>query len=120
MARARAMAGLAQILMLGGQVRGVADLARATRSTSARAVGARDIEGHALNTRGIGRGTLGEIDEALEDLRVALEIAEEVGSVDDIGRAYANRVFVLDVAGPARGGRRGGVGRRPRRRSDSG
>jgi DNA-binding CsgD family transcriptional regulator/tetratricopeptide (TPR) repeat protein len=97
-ARARAMAGLAQILMLGARFEESRTWAN-DALTAARAVGARDVEGHALNTRGIGRGTLGEIDEAIDDLRIALEIAEEVGSVDDIGRAHANLVFVLDVAG---------------------
>ncbi len=97
-ARARAMAGLAQILMLGARFEESRTWANDALA-AARAVGARDIEGHALNTRGIGRSTLGEIDEGIEDIRVALEIAEEVGSVDDIGRAHANLVFVLDVAG---------------------
>ena len=41
----------------------------------------------------------GEVDGGLEDLGAALAIAEEVGIVDDIGRAYANRAWVLDVAG---------------------
>ncbi len=97
-ARARAMAGLAQILMLAARF----DESRTWANdalAAARAVGARDVEGHALNTRGIGRSTFGEIEEAIEDLRVALGIAEEVGSVDDIGRAHANLVWVLDVAG---------------------
>ncbi len=97
-ARARAMAGLAQILMLGARFEESRTWANDAMA-AARAVGARDVEGHALNTRGIGRGTLGEIDEGIEDLRVALEIAEEVGSVDDIGRAHANLVFLLDGAG---------------------
>ncbi len=97
-ARARAMAGLAQILMLGGRFeesRGLAEEALVL----ARAVGARDIEGHALNTRGPDRSVAGEVDAALEDLGAALAIAEEVGIVDDIGRAYANRIWVLDTAG---------------------
>lgn len=97
-ARARAVAGLAQILMLGGRFeesRALADEALVL----ARAVGARDIEGHASNTRGLDRAALGEVEEGLEDLGTALAIAQEVGIVDDIGRAYANRIWVLDVAG---------------------
>jgi DNA-binding CsgD family transcriptional regulator len=97
-ARARAMAGLAQILMLGDRFEESRTWANDALSV-ARAVGARDVEGHALNTRGKGRIIFGEVEEALQDLRAALEIAEEVNSVDDIGRAHANGVWVLDVAG---------------------
>ena len=97
-ARARAMAGLAQILMLGDRFEESRTWANGALA-AARAVGARDVEGHALNTRGKGRSIFGEIDEALDDLRAALQIAEEVNSVDDIGRAHANAVWVLDVAG---------------------
>jgi DNA-binding CsgD family transcriptional regulator len=97
-ARARAQAGFAQILWLGGRYeesRKAADEALAI----ARAVGARDIEGHALNTRGADRGSSGDIEAAIDDLRTALAIAEEVGNLDDIGRAYANWVPILDMAG---------------------
>ncbi len=97
-ARARALAGLAQILFLHGRIpesRPLADEALAI----ARAAGARAIEGHALNTRGADRVVEGEVDEAVEDLRASLRIAVEVGSADDVGRAYANWTWVLDVAG---------------------
>ena len=97
-ARARALAGLAQILMLQRlypESRTLADEAIAM----ALATGARQIEGHALNTRGEDRVHAGEVDEALADLDEALRIAEEVGNLDDIGRAYANRIDVLEVAG---------------------
>ena len=66
----------------------------------ARAVGARDLEGHALNTRGQDRAAAaGQVAEGLEDLRMARAIANDVGIVDDIGRAYANEVWVLELAG---------------------
>ena len=97
-ARARAVAGLAQILMLGGRFREAR--ARADEALAlARDLGAHEIEGHALNTRGMCRGIDGDIDGAIEDLRTALAIAEEVGVVDDIGRAYANRSWILSGAG---------------------
>jgi DNA-binding NarL/FixJ family response regulator/tetratricopeptide (TPR) repeat protein len=96
-ARARAVAGLAQIIMLGGRFAESRVLAEEAL-TLARAVGAREIEGHALNTRGTTRGVAGEVDAGIDDLRAALAIAEEVGIVDDIGRAYANWVWVLDNA----------------------
>jgi DNA-binding CsgD family transcriptional regulator/tetratricopeptide (TPR) repeat protein len=97
-ARARALAGLAQILMLGGRFeesRPLADEALAI----ARAVGARDIEGHALNTRAVDRSVTGEVDPGLEDMAAAMEIAHVVDIVDDVGRAYANWTWILDLAG---------------------
>ena len=96
--RARAQAGFAQILWLGGQFD--ESLAAAEEALGiARAVGARDIEGHALNTRGADRAVIGEVNGGIEDLRAALAIAEEVGNIDDIGRAYANWIPSLDMAG---------------------
>jgi DNA-binding CsgD family transcriptional regulator len=97
-ARARAMAGFAQILMLGGRY--AESLAMAEDALGlARSVGARGIEGHARNTRGLGRGVAGDVDGGLEDLEVALRIAEEVDNVDDIGRAFANTTWMLELAG---------------------
>ena len=97
-ARARALAGLAQIVMLGGRFADAGVLAEEAL-TLARAVGARDIEGHALNTRGLSIAVGGGIDEAIEDMRTAVAIAEEVELVDDIGRAHANWTWIYDVAG---------------------
>ncbi len=96
-ARARAVAGFAQTLMLGGRFEESLALANDARLI-ARAVGARDIEGHAVNTRGVDRAVGGDVEGGLEDLRLALAMAEEAGVVDDIGRAHANRVMVLDLA----------------------
>ena len=95
-ARARAVAGLAQILMLAARFEESRALAEDALAI-ARAVGDRAIEGHALNTRGLDRAAAGEVDEGLADMDEALRIAEEVGNVDDIGRAYANWVWVLDT-----------------------
>jgi DNA-binding CsgD family transcriptional regulator len=61
----------------------------------ARAVGARAVEGHALNTLGVCRADLGHPDEGLELLRTALGIAIEIGSAWDIDRAYVNLGHVL-------------------------
>ncbi|MGZ8513887.1 MAG: ATP-binding protein, partial [Candidatus Limnocylindrales bacterium] len=97
-ARARAMAGLAQILMLGGRYTESRLMAEEALAL-ARTVGARSIEGHALNTRGLARGVAGEVEEALDDLDAALRIAGEVDNVDDIGRAYANTTWMLELAG---------------------
>ena len=97
-ARARAVAGLAQISVLGARFDEALILAEEAL-TIARAIGARDIEGHALNSRGLSRAVRGDIDLADADLRTALAIAEDVGIVDDIGRAYANWTWVFVVAG---------------------
>ena len=97
-ARARVVAGLAQILMLGGRFAESRPLAE-DALVLARAVGARDTEGHALNTLGVDRGIAGDIDGSLTDLDAALRIAETTGIVDDIGRAYANQAWMLDSAG---------------------
>jgi ATP/maltotriose-dependent transcriptional regulator MalT len=97
-ARARAVAGLAQILMLGGRFEESRGLAEDALSL-ARALGARDIEGHALNTHAVTRAIAGDVEAALEGIRVALRLAEEVNLVDDIGRAYANWADILDIAG---------------------
>ena len=97
-AQARALAGLAQILMLhrrNGESRALAEDAIGL----AQSTGARQIEGHALNTRGLDRALQGEVEEALEDMAHALHIAEEVGNLEDIGRAYANWIDVLALAG---------------------
>ena len=97
-ARARAVAGLSQILMLQNRYaesRRLADEA----IKLAKVTGARQIEGHALNTRAMDRVRDGEVDQALADMDNALRIAEEVGDVDDIDRAYCNRIDVLSVAG---------------------
>ena len=56
----------------------------------ARSIGARDLEGHALNTLGILLSSLGEGEAAIESSEAALGIAVELGIPDDIGRAQVN------------------------------
>ena len=97
-AQARVVAGFAQIRMLGARFAESLEHANAAL-TIARAVGAHDIEGHALNTRGQDRAILGDVDGGLEDLLRSYEIARDVGTVDDIGRAQANVVWVLQSVG---------------------
>ena len=97
-ARARALAGLAQITMLQRHYEESGGLAEEAIRL-ARAVGARQIEGHALTTLGSVQVQFGEVDTAIANMLEALEIAKSVDNVDDVGRAYANRVEVLHVAG---------------------
>jgi len=99
-ARARAVAGLAQTQFLAGRFDESRPLAEEAL-VLARAVGARNIEGHALDTRGVDRAIVGDFGAAIDDMRAALRIAEEAGSVDDVGRAYVNWTWVLQIAGRA-------------------
>jgi len=97
-ARARALAGLAQILALGARFAESLPVAEEALAL-ARAVGARDIEGHALNTVAMDRGILGDLENGFREIHQAIAIANEVGIIDDIGRGHANLTWLLDVAG---------------------
>ena len=66
---------------------------------AAREVGARAIEGHALNTLGCCRNDLGYPAEAIALIRDSVTIAEEIGSPDDLNRAYTNLSHVLADSG---------------------
>ena len=57
---------------------------------AARAVGSRQVEGHALNTLGACRGELAGYHEGIPLIRESLQIAEEIASPEDLNRAYAN------------------------------
>ncbi|WP_205697897.1 helix-turn-helix transcriptional regulator [Conexibacter sp. SYSU D00693] len=88
-ARARVLAAHGQSLMLLARFEdAVACCQDAIRV--ARAVGARAEEGHALNSMGCAQGFLGDPAAGVEHLRAALAIADEVGDLDDLGRAYQN------------------------------
>ena len=101
---ARVLAGYGQVLMLldrWRESREICDQAIAM----ARVTGARQAEGHALNTRGLDLAAEGSCSEAIINLEDALEIAREVADADDIGRAYVNlgeaRLYCGDVRGSA-------------------
>jgi DNA-binding CsgD family transcriptional regulator len=97
-ARARVTAGLAQLLMI---------LARFDESmqycqealANASAINDLAIESHVMNTLGVNKAYLGDVDGGLELLWSSKEIAERLGSVEDVGRAYANLVDVLLTGG---------------------
>jgi len=69
----------------------------------ARAVGARGVEGHALNTLGVCRADLGHPDDGIRLLRDALTIALEVGNAWDLDRAFINLGHVLTDWGDLEG-----------------
>ncbi len=88
-ARARVLAARGQGLMLVD--RHEEAMASCVEAIAiARRVGARAEEGHARNTLGLVQTYLGDPDEGVANLSESLRIAEEVGDVDDLCRAYLN------------------------------
>jgi predicted ATPase/DNA-binding CsgD family transcriptional regulator len=87
--RARVVAGMGQILMLIDEYEAsIAHCQEAVRI--ARAVGDRQVEGHALNSLGIALACLGRCKEGVASLEASLDIALGIGSVEDIARSYVN------------------------------
>ena len=100
---ARVLAGYGQILML------VDHWTEATEVLSravdvARRTGARQAEGHARNSLGLCLAVGGLYREGYASLEAALRIAHEIGSPDDIGRAYVNLCSAYRYAGDPAGG----------------
>jgi DNA-binding CsgD family transcriptional regulator/tetratricopeptide (TPR) repeat protein len=60
----------------------------------ARTLGARRVEGDALNTKGVARATLGHLEEGLALVRAAAGIATEIGHHDDLIRAHTNLTYL--------------------------
>jgi ATP/maltotriose-dependent transcriptional regulator MalT len=96
--RALAVAELASLLMVSGQ-NADAQVRAEEAIEIARAVGARRIEGHALNTLGVALVSQGSFDQGLHHLESALDIARELGAGDDVMRGYVNMSHVLREAG---------------------
>ena len=69
----------------------------------AREVGARQVEGHALNTLGLDLSVVGRCADSLPASDAALAIAREVADADDIGRGYVNRAVSIRFCGDVRG-----------------
>jgi DNA-binding CsgD family transcriptional regulator len=67
----------------------------------ARQVGDRAVEGHALTTLGTSLSILGKVDEGIPYLEEGMRIANQLGDLDDIGRAHANIATVLARVGRA-------------------
>jgi predicted ATPase/DNA-binding CsgD family transcriptional regulator len=96
--RAGVLAALAQVLMLTGHTdesRGLAEQA----IEFARTVGDRSVEAHALNTLGVDVASLGDREAGLAALRESLAIELDLGSSDDLHRAYTNLADILDQDG---------------------
>jgi DNA-binding CsgD family transcriptional regulator len=100
--RASVLAGEAHALMLAARYQESRERCEQAIEV-AHTVGARREEGYALNTLGGDLSRLGEPASAVGCLEQALAIAEDVGSVEDVWRAYFNLSIVLnDVGSPER------------------
>ena len=96
-AHARALALLAQDLMLEGRF---ADSARMAEQARELAVVSPDAEGafaHATDTLGVDLAYGGEIDRALELLAEAIDAGRQAGDLAEVMRGYANMTTVLDL-----------------------
>jgi DNA-binding CsgD family transcriptional regulator/tetratricopeptide (TPR) repeat protein len=96
--RARVLAGFAQILMLAGHHSQSLSVGKRALEL-ARATGSRQLEGHALCTIGGDIAFMGDVETGSAMTRQAIDIAEEVQDLDDVGRGYANHASVLDSGG---------------------
>ncbi len=96
--RARVLAGYAQILMLSARYTDSLQYAREAIAM-ARALGNRQIEGHAMASEGTDLALIGDEVASLDILREAVAIAEEIGDPDDIGRGYACLGTAIELTG---------------------
>jgi tetratricopeptide (TPR) repeat protein len=97
-ARARVLAGLGQALMLRARFAEAASVCEEAIAV-ARAVGDRQVEGHARNTLGASIARLDQIDRGLALLEEARRLAAELGAAKDEARACVNLSDMLDDLG---------------------
>jgi DNA-binding CsgD family transcriptional regulator/tetratricopeptide (TPR) repeat protein len=96
--RARVLGSDGQLLML--LCRGAESVARCDEALAlARAAGNRAEEGRILSSLGPALTMVGRFDEGIDGLRISREIAEEVGDLEEMIRAYINLGEVLDQRG---------------------
>jgi DNA-binding NarL/FixJ family response regulator len=102
--RARVLAGFGQMLMLLD--RWIESHRQCDEAIAvARRVGARQAEGHAMNTLGLDLVAEGRTEDGVASIENALAIALDLRNADDVGRAYVNladaRFFAGDLEGAA-------------------
>jgi DNA-binding NarL/FixJ family response regulator/tetratricopeptide (TPR) repeat protein len=85
-------------LMLAGRFRRSVELAEEALA-DARRFGLRALESRALNTLGMSRVQLGQVEGGLAQLHEAVEVADWVGQPDVSARAAINLSDILDLAG---------------------
>jgi ATP/maltotriose-dependent transcriptional regulator MalT len=95
---ARVLAGLAQILMLRGEIEECEALSERAVEV-ARRTGNRAAEAHALNTFAVMLTWRGQGEAAISTMRESLRISEEVNSLDDVMRGHFNLSEVFDQHG---------------------
>jgi DNA-binding NarL/FixJ family response regulator len=97
-ARARALASLAQDLMLEGRFSDSAERAREAIS-AAEAMGEEALAelAHATCTLGVDEAYLGDLESGLKLLEEATRMSRAAGRLDDLMRSYANRTTLLDL-----------------------
>jgi len=96
--RARALASLAQHLMIDGRFPESVQLAEEARELAARAGPDALAElGHATCTLGVDVAFQGQLERGLDLLAEAERIARRAGRLDDLMRAAANRTTLLDL-----------------------
>jgi ATP/maltotriose-dependent transcriptional regulator MalT len=96
--RARLRDLAAKNLMLRGHLReAITEATLAARD--ARRLGAATVEAGAMNTEGIARAALGDLDEGGRLLRAALDLAGKFGTPADQSRAVINLSEMLDLSG---------------------
>ena len=96
--RARALASLAQHLMLEGQFKESAALAEAALDVArSDGVAAGPELAHATCTLGVDVAYLGKLERGLRLLEEATELSRAAGRLDDLIRSYANRTTLLDL-----------------------
>ena len=100
-ARVRALAGLAQVEMLIGDMP-TARVHATLAVDQARRSELRHLEAHALCTLGVVLASLGDVQVGTDAGTKALDIARELGLPEDIGRGYINLADVYWMAGDAR------------------
>jgi DNA-binding CsgD family transcriptional regulator/tetratricopeptide (TPR) repeat protein len=97
-ARIRALAGLAQVYMLFGWDTRARPLAEEA-ATLARQADAPALESHALTTLSIPLAVDGEAEASMAAVKRALQLADELGLADDLGRAYVQWGDALALLG---------------------
>ncbi|HEX7146942.1 MAG TPA: response regulator transcription factor, partial [Actinomycetota bacterium] len=97
-ARAQVLAGLGQALMLRARFAEAASVCEEAIAV-ARQVGARVVEGHALNSLGTAIVRLDQVDRGLACLEDARRLAAELGAAKDEARACVNLSDILEDLG---------------------
>jgi len=70
--------------------------------TAALEAGDKHAESEVLNTLGMAKIALGQVEDGIRCLRRAIELARADGDLDDLGSAYSNLADMLNIAGRTR------------------